>query len=150
MPTTAPSGQSIDEAPEGFKPEMRLLVCGGRYFSDVPRIWAILDQIHNRRMREHGDGVAILIDGAQKYRKPDRSIVGADYWAHQWALARGIPTVRFPADWSKHGNAAGPIRNRQMLREGRPTHGLAMPGGSGTYDMTTVMSAAGVKVRVEK
>lgn len=150
MPTTAPSGSDLAESHEGYKGGMRLLVCGGRYFSDVPRLWAILDQIHKRQLREHGSGVGLLIDGAQKYRKPDGVIVGADYWAHQWALARGVPTRRFPADWEKHGKAAGPIRNRQMLAEGAPTHGLAMPGGSGTYDMTTIMSAAGVIVRVIK
>lgn len=32
----------------------------------------------------------------------------------------GFEVLRFPADWDKHGKAAGPIRNKQMLDEGKP------------------------------
>lgn len=28
--------------------------------------------------------------------------------------------LRFPAKWNEHGKAAGPIRNQQMLTEGKP------------------------------
>ena len=28
--------------------------------------------------------------------------------------------VTYPADWDKFGRAAGPIRNQQMLDEGKP------------------------------
>jgi len=39
---------------------------------------------------------------------------GVDSIGERWARANGIPIRRFPADWSQHGKAAGPIRNRQM------------------------------------
>lgn len=39
---------------------------------------------------------------------------GIDQAGERWARKNGIPIIRFPADWKKHGKAAGPIRNRQM------------------------------------
>src|SRR5690606_7393936 len=39
---------------------------------------------------------------------------GIDSLGIQWAEEKAIPIMRFPADWAKHGRAAGPIRNRQM------------------------------------
>jgi len=39
---------------------------------------------------------------------------GVDRVGEIWASHRGIPIKFFPAEWSKHGKAAGPIRNRQM------------------------------------
>lgn len=39
---------------------------------------------------------------------------GIDKLGELWAKHRGIPVRRFPADWDKHGNAAGAIRNREM------------------------------------
>lgn len=39
---------------------------------------------------------------------------GVDQAGELWALERGIPLKQFPADWQKHGKAAGPIRNREM------------------------------------
>lgn len=125
---------------------MRLLVCGGREFSDVPRLWSILDGIDERDKQRGGEGIRCLIDGAQVKVLPDGSKVGADYWAHQWALARNLPAERFPADWDGYGRAAGPKRNQYMFDEGKPTHGLAMPGGKGTAGMVSIMKAGGIPV----
>lgn len=120
--------------------DMRLLVCGGRDFDNVPLLWRILDEINDRRIITHGDGIRCLIEGGQKKVREDGSIVGADYWARQWAMARGTPTETFFADWDAHGRSAGPRRNRRMFEEGKPTHGLVMPGGNGTADMLSVMN----------
>lgn len=121
---------------------MRLLVCGGRDFCDVPLLWSILDGIDSRA----DGGIKCVIDGKQQKVLPDGRIVGADYWAHQWALARHKPSDRFPADWATHGRAAGPKRNQWMFNEGKPTHGLAMPGGKGTAGMVRIMKAGGIPV----
>lgn len=40
---------------------------------------------------------------------------GIDYSGEQFSvICKGIGLKKFPADWNKYGNAAGPIRNRQM------------------------------------
>jgi len=39
---------------------------------------------------------------------------GADQIGFCWAGVNGIPVKEFPANWDKHGRAAGPIRNKEM------------------------------------
>jgi len=40
---------------------------------------------------------------------------GPDSWAINTAQERGMRTLVFLADWNKHGKAAGPIRNQQIV-----------------------------------
>lgn len=39
---------------------------------------------------------------------------GADKLGEEYAEARDMSLKKFPADWSAHGKAAGPIRNGEM------------------------------------
>lgn len=39
---------------------------------------------------------------------------GIDMLGEQWARANSIPVKEMPADWNRHGNSAGPHRNRAM------------------------------------
>ena len=79
----------------------------------------------------------VLIHGAAR---------GADEGAARWAKSEGIASRAYPANWRKHGKAAGPIRNQQMLDDGRPDFVVAFPGGRGTADMVRRAHAAGVPV----
>jgi hypothetical protein len=72
---------------------------------------------------------------------------GADRLAGEWGTARGITVEAHPADWKKHGRAAGPIRNQKMLEE-TPALVVAFPGGKGTADMVKKARQAGVEVFV--
>lgn len=118
---------------------MRVLVCGGRRYADPICVWRTLDQIDSER-----GGIRLVIDGASD--DVTGPYVGADYWGHQWALARNRPTERHHADWKAHGRAAGPIRNRQMRDDGKPDLVVAFPGGNGTRSMTTLAEQAGIEV----
>ena len=40
---------------------------------------------------------------------------GVDTLAEQFASDHGLAMKVFPADWDKHGKAAGPIRNKQVV-----------------------------------
>lgn len=110
---------------------MRVIVCGGRDYSNVQRLEALMDGF----LREFG--ISRVIQGGAD---------GADRLALKWAWKRGIPCDNFPADWALHGKAAGPIRNAQMLKEGRAQMVIAFPGGRGTADMIRQARAAGVEV----
>lgn len=66
--------------------------------------------------------------------------------AGAWAENNKVPQLCYLADWKTHGLNAGPIRNKQMLDEGKPDLVLAFPGGRGTANMVTQARKAGVRV----
>jgi hypothetical protein len=110
---------------------MRAIVCGGRDYHDRQRVFEVLDRLRSeRRLR-------VVIHGAAS---------GADSEADQWAIERHVSVHRFPAQWNKHGKAAGLIRNQAMIDKGRPDFVVAFPGGVGTADMVRRARAAGVEV----
>jgi hypothetical protein len=114
------------------KASIKVLVCGGRDFNDQYFLYRILGTLH-----EGKPPIAEVIHGAAK---------GADQMAGAWAIQNRVPVRSFPADWNKHGKAAGPIRNEQMLREGKPDLVVAFPGGRGTAHMCRIAEEAGVTV----
>lgn len=122
---------------------MRVLVCGGRD-ADASEVWRWLEHCAMPEItdalslykRRAGRITAIIHGGA----------LGADEGAGYWAHGEGIPAVRFPANWRKHGKAAGPIRNAKMIADGKPDVVIAFPGGRGTADMIRQAEAAGVPV----
>jgi len=42
---------------------------------------------------------------------------GGDQIADRWCLRRNVPVERHPADWTKYGKSAGPLRNEHMVRQ---------------------------------
>ena len=107
---------------------MRLLICGDRNWSDINSISIIIKQYNP----------SVVIEGEAK---------GADSCARIAAEHLGIEVLRFPADWQKYGRAAGPIRNSQMLKEGKPDvvvgFHLDIDKSKGTRDMLTRAKKAG-------
>lgn len=97
-----------------------VLVCGGRDFAAGEWLFREMDNLHAE------NPITLLIHGGAR---------GADWLAGQWARKRSVPCRVFPADWKTHGTKAGPLRNQQMLEEGRPDLVVAFPGGRGTRDM---------------
>ncbi len=119
---------------------LRLLVCGGRDFTDGDAVFYVLDRVHRKR------GVALVIHGDAR---------GADRLAKAWAVDRGITERGFRAAWKRPDgsidHSAGPRRNAQMLAEGMPDACVAFPPGpegpkSGTAGMVRLCEAAGVRV----
>lgn len=106
---------------------MRILVCGGRDYSDRAAVDLVLTLAKP----------SCVIHGAQ---------TGADTLAGDWAKRNGVPVEVYPADWKRLKYAAGPIRNQQMLDEGKPDYVIAFPGGVGTADMVRRAKKAGLKV----
>lgn len=112
---------------------MRLIVCGGRDFDNSLVVRRMLFKLHEETP------IKYLFHGNAR---------GADAEADRWAREfpeLGVRRCPCPADWSKHGKAAGPIRNKHMLGQGIDLV-LAFPGGRGTRNMVKQARAAGVKV----
>lgn len=110
---------------------MRVLVCGGRNYTDHARVSAVLDKLHEAK------GIDLLVEGGAW---------GADHCARSWADDRAVPRQTFEADWENQGSFAGPARNTRMLNEGKPDVVIAFPGGRGTADMVKKARRAGVEV----
>lgn len=100
---------------------MRVLVCGSRTFTDYEKMKRILD----------GYDITDIIEGEAR---------GADRLAGVYGKDRGIPVHKFPADWDTHGKAAGPIRNKQMLVEGKPDLCIAFLGPVAISEFTSGLS----------
>jgi hypothetical protein len=105
----------------------------------VALLWRTLDELHEK------EAVMLLVEGASD--DVTGPYIGADYWAHQWALARQVPCLRERAEWKKHGRAAGPIRNGAMITSYLPDRLVAFPGGRGTANMILQAKKAGIVVQ---
>jgi len=124
--------QSLSLQDEEVGNKMRVLVCGDRHWGQkkipagshflIDRYyptregWAF-DQSQVDFLREKLDALHLInnftcvIEGEAK---------GADTFGRLWAEARGVPVEAYPAGWAQYGHRAGPIRNKQMLSEGKP------------------------------
>lgn len=114
---------------------IRLLVCGGRSYSDVATVFEVLDAFRELRPIE------AVIHGAAR---------GADTLADLWARSRRIPSLPFHAEWYRLGKQAGRARNLRMLDEGMPNFVMAFPGGAGTQMMTRLAQERGLLVYTVK
>ncbi len=110
---------------------MKVLVCGGRTYTNREKVFQILSAFH----LEHN--ISEIIQGGAK---------GADYLASQWANENKIFNMQYSANWKQYGKSAGAARNIKMLREGKPNCVIAFPGGSGTQHMISQAKLAGLPI----
>lgn len=101
-----------------------VLVTGGRDFIDRKFVFKSLNKIH-------GDtSIDLLIQGGAR---------GLDTLAEQWAASKEVNCLRVPAKWKLYEQAAGPIRNKEMLEMMEPLlHQctvVVFSGGRGTRSM---------------
>lgn len=119
---------------------MKVLVCGGR---DMDRhdAWNWLERNAKDEL-SFASGlnsftIEMIIHGGCR---------GADEGAGEWAKSEHIPVAVCQADWKKHGKAAGPIRNQQMINLHAPDYVIALPGGKGTENMIRLAESHGIPV----
>jgi hypothetical protein len=110
-------------------PSLTVIVTGSRSLLDQRLVFDALDLL----------APTLVVEGGCP--------TGADYYARQWRDARGLPKATFKAQWTIFGNAAGPIRNRDMLRAHPDAIVLAFPrGGPGTADCIEQATARGMTI----
>lgn len=111
---------------------MRVIVCGGRDYNHREELFGTLNELHRVKP------IDCLIHGGAR---------GADYLAGQWAKQHnGVTVVVVPAEWGKHGKAAGPKRNQEMVTQYNPDMVIGFRGGAGTADCCRRAEEAGIKV----
>ena len=115
---------------------MRILVSGDRNW---------INGLAIRRELEKYPIDTIVIHGAAR---------GADSMAGSIAKSLGMQVEVYPAQWDKYGKGAGPVRNKQMLDEGKPDKVLAfhedIESSKGTKHMVKISQEAGISVEVFK
>ena len=112
---------------------MRVLVCGGREYTDNVWTFSILDGVHARNT------ITEIVHGGAD---------GADALGADWARHHEIVAIRVPAKWRSEGRSAGPKRNERMLTDYRPDGVVAFPGGRGTEEMVSRARKAGIPVMI--
>lgn len=123
---------------------MIVVVCGSRNWGQYEPIHARLSALPG----EHED--ITIIHGACSRMVAGRE-GSADMLADKAARALGFTVDPNPADWRKHGKAAGPVRNREMLDRG-PDLVLAFQrnGSRGTQDCVDEARRRGIAVEVHE
>lgn len=114
---------------------MTVLCCGDRNWDNWSAIW--------RELRRLGPNT-VIVEGEAR---------GADSMCRHVAERLGYPVHKHPALWEKHGKAAGPIRNQEMLDK-HPDIDLVLAfhddikASKGTADMVRRARAQGIPVNV--
>lgn len=110
---------------------MTVVVTGSRDWKDR--------RVIVQRLLQLPDGTTIVEGGAR----------GADTIARYAARALGFEVFTVDADWSAHGKAAGPMRNRRMLNR-KPDLVLAFwrNKSKGTADCISEAERRGIPVEV--
>ena len=86
------------------KKEYKLVIAGSRNFQDYQMLVEVVDEHLKEKIKNHE---ITIISGTAK---------GADRLGERYAQERGFHLERYPAAWQRFGNAAGPIRNAQMVK----------------------------------
>ena len=84
--------------------KLKIIICGGRHFND----YTLLKSIVDKQLIEHTilPSETEIVSGHCE---------GADMLGEQYAKEHGCALHIFPAEWTKYGKAAGPIRNKEMV-----------------------------------
>jgi hypothetical protein len=123
---------------------VRLLVFGSRSWTDEFMVGVVL-QGFLFVSQAIGEPL-IVIDGMAR---------GADSLAGAWygTTHEDVQHERYAADWTRYGNAAGPIRNGVLLTEGKPDIAVGFvdgllpdgrPNTRGSKDMYDRLVKAGI------
>lgn len=92
---------------------------------------------------------AIYWDRAMDCGVPPDRLLGADWQAHRWALARRWRIEDHEADWTTYNRGAGMVRNAQMVKLGAGVAVAALQPGewcTGTRDCARRAERAGIRV----
>ena len=110
---------------------MRTIIAGSRTITDL----AVVEEA----VRASGFAPSVVLSGCA---------AGVDTLGERWANDRGIPAFAYPANWYRHGRAAGPIRNQEMAEKADALIAVWDGKSRGTADMIRRAKARGLKVYV--
>lgn len=115
----------------------RILVTGSRDWCDQQAVWDALAPIARALP---ADQDLVLVHGGCP--------TGADAMCDEWARGFGAVIEVHPANWVRHGRAAGPRRNAEMVNLGADVCLAFIRNGSrGASHTAALAEQAGIPVR---
>jgi len=119
-----------------------VIIAGGRDFDDPDFLddcmWELFGDRDYGYENTLSHGATIITGGAK----------GADTIGHEWARANDFATLVFPAEWDKHGKAAGFIRNSVMASVSNILVSFWDGKSKGTKHMINTALSKGLEVHV--
>ena len=112
---------------------MKWIVAGSRTFDDYKLLSDELDKVNNLF------GISEIVSGTAR---------GADSLGEKFAKDHNLPCELHPADWDKHGKAAGPIRNAEMAEVSDALIAFWDGQSRGTKSMIDLAKRKGLQVAI--
>lgn len=116
-----------------MEPNVRTIIAGSRTCTSMK-------VLHQALIQCDWEPSVVLCGGA----------AGADALGQAWSARVGVPCEMYPADWKKHGRAAGPIRNLEMARKAEALIALWDGESRGTAHMIKTAQKLGLRVYVHR
>ena len=116
--------------------DYKVIIAGGRYFSDYALLQENCDYYLSNKLKTHN---VIIVSG---------HATGADSLGERYAQEHGLACDIHPADWDKHGKAAGPIRNAEMTEVADALIAFWDGQSRGTVNMISLAKSKGLSVAV--
>lgn len=120
------------------KPDFKVIIAGTRDFVDYQLLRQKCDNILSHKVHNFN---IVVVSGTAR---------GADRLGERYARERGFQIERYPADWNRDGNAAGPIRNALMTDNAEALIAFWDGQSAGTKNMIWTARNKGLAVRVIK
>lgn len=120
---------------------MRVIIAGSRDFEPAEAMALVADAanevIRNGWIAGESRPITRVVCGMCR---------GIDLAGKKWAESMGIPVDEFPANWNKHGKAAGPIRNLEMAENADALIAISRGNSRGTANMIEIAYDLGLLV----
>lgn len=116
--------------------DFNVIIAGGRDFKD----FSLLERRCNKLLSMRKESIKICCGMAR----------GADKLGSVYAKRKGHGVMNFPANWDKHGKAAGIIRNKQMGDYADALIAFWDGSSRGTKHMIDYATQLGLKVAIIK
>ena len=117
-------------------PPFKLIIAGGRDFRDFNILCDKCDRLLAHKRNTHN---IVIVSGTAR---------GADQLGERYAVEKGFPILRFPADWLQYGKAAGSIRNRHMTESANALVAFWNGKSAGTRNMIYLARKYNLQVRI--
>jgi hypothetical protein len=88
----------------------KVIIAGGRDFDNLD----YMDEVMHTLFGRYNDDLGHMTCLGIHLEVVCGMAAGADVLGDRWATTNWIPVKEFPAQWDKHGKAAGAIRNVEM------------------------------------